>query len=132
MKNSGIIFRVFFHMNTSREKATQTPVIRSGSRLIYEVTIHHVGSLSSLRQREPTVIFFSNLRKAVESITAELALNNWPPKVNYTAVYRGVKQREFYSCDFDVAGTRVFRVKVVPRILNPVLPRLGIDENPAK
>ena len=108
------------------------PKIRPSGRIIYEVTIHHVGSLNTIRQREPTVIFFSNLQKAVDAIAAELALNNWPQKVNYTAVYRGVKQRGFYSCDFDVAGTRVFRIKVVPQVLNPVLPRLGIDENPAK
>ncbi|AKD58838.1 hypothetical protein SD10_27845 [Spirosoma radiotolerans] len=107
-------------------------MFKLSGRTIYEVTIQYVGSLSALRQREPTVIFFSNLRKAVDAITAELALNNWPPKVNYTAVYRGVKQRQFYSCDFNVAGARVFRIKVVPRVLNPALPRLGIDENPAK
>lgn len=105
---------------------------RPSGRVIYEVTIQHVGSLNTIRQREPSVIYFSNLRKAVDAITAELALNNWPPKVNYTAVYRGIKQREFYGCDFDVAGTRVFRIKVVPRILNPALPRLGIDENPVR
>ena len=110
------------------EKALLRPI----DRIIYEVSMQHVGSLNSLRQREPTVIFFSNLRKAVDAITAELALNNWPQKVNYTAVYRGVKQRDFYSCDFDVAGTRVFRIKVVPHVLNPALPRLGIDENPVK
>ncbi len=104
--------------------------IRPTGRIIYEVTLLPVGTLNTVRQREPTVIFFSNLRKAVDAITAELALNNWPVKVNYTAVYRGVKQRDFYGCDFDVAGTRVFRIKVVPRILNPALPRLGIDENP--
>lgn len=106
--------------------------IRPTSRTIYEVTIQHIGSLSVLRQREPTVIYFSNLRKAVDAITAELALNNWPPRINYMAVYRGIKQRNFYSCDFNVAGTRVFRIKVVPQILNPALPRLGIDENPEK
>ena len=110
------------------EKALLRPI----DRIIYEVSMQHVGSLNSLRQREPTVIFFSNLRKAVDAITAELALNNWPQKVNYTAAYRGVKQRDFYSCDFDVAGTRVFRIKVVPQVLNPALPRLGIDENPVK
>jgi len=109
---------------------TEKTVMRPTGRVIYEVTLLPVGSLNNIRQREPTVIFFSNLRKAVDAITAELAFNNWPPKVNYTAVYRGVKLRDFYSCDFDVAGTRVFRVKVVPRILNPALPRLGIDENP--
>ncbi|GAB3501940.1 hypothetical protein GCM10027341_29340 [Spirosoma knui] len=112
---------------------TAKPVrIKPSSRLIYEITTQYVGSLNTLRHREPTVIFFSNLRKAVDAISAELALNNWPPKVNYTAVYRGVKLRGFYSCDFDVAGTRVFRIKVVPRELNPALPRLGIDENPGR
>lgn len=119
-------------MNDLSDNTPKHPVLKQSSRIIYEVTIQHVGSLSALRQREPTVIFFSNLRKAVDAITAELALNNWPPRVNYTAVYRGVKQRDFYSCDFNIAGARVFRIKVVPRVLNPALPRLGIDENPEK
>ncbi|GAB3987026.1 hypothetical protein GCM10028807_05730 [Spirosoma daeguense] len=119
-------------MHDFSNNVPKEPSLRLGSRVIYEVTIHYVGSLTTLRQRDPTITFFSNLRKAVDAVTAELALNNWPPKVNYTAVYRGVKQRQFYSCDFDVAGTRVFRVKVVPRLLNPPLPRLGIDENPTK
>lgn len=110
----------------------QTVVLRPAGRTIYEVTIQHVGSLTTLRQREPTITFFSNLRKAVDAVTAELVLNNWPPKVNYTAVYRGVKLRGVYGCDFDVAGTRVFRIKIVPRMLNPALPRLGIDENPVR
>lgn len=119
-------------MTTSPLSNQKGPKIRLSGRIIYQVTTQHVGSLNTLRQREPTSIFFSNLRKAVDAITAELALNNWPQKVNYTAVYRGVKQRGFYSCDFDVAGTRVFRLKVVPQVLNPALPRLGIDENPVK
>ena len=107
-------------------------LLRPATRIIYEVSMQHIGSLNTLRQREPAIIYFSNMRKAVDAITAELALNNWPQKVNYTAVYRGVKQRGFYSRDFDVAGTRVFRIKVVPQVLNPALPRLGIDENPVK
>ncbi|MDB5241175.1 MAG: hypothetical protein JWP57_1800 [Spirosoma sp.] len=119
-------------MNPLPDTAQKLSKIRLSGRIIYEVTIQHVGSLNAIRQRESTIIFFSNLRKAVDAVTAELALNNWPQKVNYTAVYRGVKQRGFYSCDFDVAGTRVFRIKVVPQILNPALPRLGIDENPVK
>jgi hypothetical protein len=109
----------------------KSAVFRPSGRKIYEVPNQHIGSLASLRQREPTIVFFSNLRKAVDAITAELALNNWPPRINYTAVYRGVKERAFYSCDFNVAGTRIFRIKVTPRVLNPALPRLGIDENPA-
>ncbi|HLL97150.1 MAG TPA: hypothetical protein VK404_19410 [Spirosoma sp.] len=119
-------------MNQLPDSATKSSKIRLSGRIIYEVTIQHVGSLNAIRQRESTVIFFSNLRKAVDAVTAELALNSWPQKVNYTAVYRGVKQRGFYSCDFDVAGTRVFRIKLVPQVLNPALPRLGIDENPVK
>lgn len=106
--------------------------MRPTGRIIYEVSIQSVGSLTALRHREPTVTYFSNLRKAVDAITAELAFNGWPPKVNYTAVYRGIKLRGVYGCDFDVAGTRVFRIKVVSRILNPALPRLGIDESPVK
>ena len=105
--------------------------MKSVTVLIYEVTLQYIGSLTAIRQREPSVVFFSNLRKAVDAITTELLLNNWPMKINYTAVYRGVKQRGFYACDFDVVGTKVFRIKVVPRVMNPVLPRLGIDENPA-
>lgn len=119
-------------MNQLENRDEKSSKIRPTGRIIYEVTVQYVGSLNAIRQRESTVIFFSNLRKAVDAIAAELALNNWPQKVNYTAVYRGVKQRGFYSCDFDVAGTRVFRIKVVPQVLNPALPRLGIDENPAK
>ncbi|MCK8491903.1 MULTISPECIES: hypothetical protein [Spirosoma] len=117
-------------MKSLEEKAEKESKIRPTGRIIYEVTIQHIGSLNAIRQRETSVIFFSNLRKAVDAITAELAITNWPPKVNYTAVYRGIKQREFYSCDFDVAGTKVFRIKIVARVLNPALPRLGIDDNP--
>lgn len=106
--------------------------MKSSTKVIYEITMQHIGSLNTLRQREPNTIFFSNLKKAVEAISAELLVNNWPLKINYTAVYRGVKQRNFYSCDFDVAGTKVFRIKVVPCVLNPALPRLGLDENPVK
>ena len=102
----------------------------SPARTIYEVTVLPVGSLNAVRHREPTVVFFSNLRKAVDAITGELALNGWPAKINYTAVYRGVKDRGFFSCDFEVGGTRVFRVRVLPKLLNPPLPRRGMDESP--
>jgi hypothetical protein len=117
-------------MQNYTETQRRELLIRPTGRVIYEVSLQYVGTLNTIREREPSIIYFSNLRKAVDSVTAELAMNNWPPKVNYTAVYRGVKQRGFYNCDFDVANARVFRVKVIPRVLNPALPRLGIDENP--
>ena len=122
--------RVLIPFLKSANILVNTSSIRPTGRTIYEVSIQHIGSLTTLRERDSTVVFFSNLRKAVDAITAELAFNNWPPKVNYTAVYRGIKERDFYTCDFAVAGTRVFRIKITPRTLNPALPRLGIDENP--
>lgn len=123
---------VLIHFLESANIVVNTSTLRPTGRIIYEVSIQHIGSLTTLRERDTSVVFFSNLRKAVDAITAELAFNNWPPKVNYTAVYRGIKERNFYSCDFAVAGTRVFRIKITPQILNPALPRLGIDENPEK
>ncbi|WP_266368566.1 hypothetical protein [Tellurirhabdus rosea] len=106
--------------------------MRSQAQTIYEVTVQYIGSLNTLRQREPFVVYFSNLTKAVENITNHLALNGWPPKVNYTAVYRSLKQRGSYHCDFDVAGARVFRIRITPRTLNPVLTTMGIDERPSE
>ncbi|QJD77827.1 hypothetical protein [Spirosoma rhododendri] len=113
------------------ESAKKVPKVRSAGRVLYEVSVSYTGSLNTVRQREPVVTFFSNLRKAVDAVVGELAINNWPVKVNYTAVYRGIRERGFYACDYDLRGLRVFRIRIVPRVLNPVLPRLGIDENPA-
>lgn len=104
--------------------------MRKQSQTIYEVTIQYIGSLNSLRQREPFTVFFSNLKKAIETIIGQLALNGWPIKINYTAVYRSLKQRGSYQCDFDVAGAKVFRIRIVSQTLNPVLTTLGIDEKP--
>lgn len=98
---------------------------------IYEVRITYIGSLTGLREREPFVCYFSNLKKTVENLTAQLALNGWPLKINYTAVYRGLKMKNKYHCDFEVAGYKVFRISITPCVLNPVLTTLGIDEMPA-
>lgn len=106
--------------------------MRSQSQTIYEVTTQSIGSLNAIRQREPFIVYFSNLTKAVDNLKSQLALNGWPPKVNYTAVYRSLKQRGWYQCDFDVAGTRVLRVRIVSRTLNPVLTTMGIDEKPTE
>jgi hypothetical protein len=106
--------------------------MRSHSQVIYEVTVQYIGSLNTIRQREPFTVYFSNLKKAVESIINHLALNGWPITVNYTAVYRSLKQRGNYHCDFDVAGARVFRIRIIPQILNPVLTTMGIDEKPTE
>ncbi len=113
------------------KSSKKAPRIRSAGRPLYEVTVSYTGSLNTVRQREPVITFFTNLRKAVDAVVGELAINNWPINVNYTAVYRGIRERGFYACDYDLKGLRVFRIRIMPRVLNPVLPRLGIDENPA-
>ena len=97
---------------------------------IYEVRITYIGTLTTLRERPPFVTHFSNLKKAIENITAQLALNGWPLKINYTAVYRSLKSKEKFTCDFDVAGHKVFKITITPKILNPTLSTLGIDEMP--
>lgn len=97
---------------------------------IYEVRITYIGSLSNLRQREPFITYFSNLKKTIENISAQLALNGWPLKINYSAVYRSLQAKGKYTCDFDVAGHKVFKITITPHLLNPTLTTLGIDEMP--
>lgn len=97
---------------------------------IYELAIIPTGSLNSIRSKEPHFVFFSNLKKTLENLAAALALNGWPQKINYSAVYRSLKDRGKYFIEFDVAGNKVFRVVITPKILNPVLPTLGIEEMP--
>jgi hypothetical protein len=77
------------------------------------------------------VSYFSNLKKTIENIAAQLVINGWSAKINYTAAYRNLKARGKYSCDFDVAGHKVFKIVITTKILNPNLSTLGIDEMPA-
>ena len=97
---------------------------------IYEVRITYIGSLNNLRQREPFVTYFSNLKKTIENISSQLALNGWPLKINYSAVYRSLQAKGKYTSDFDVAGHKVFKITITPYTLNPTLTTLGIDEMP--
>jgi len=94
------------------------------------VRITYIGSLAALRQREPFVTYFSNLKKTIENLNVQLALNGWPMKLNYSAVYQSLKIKEKYSCDYDLAGHKVFKITITPQILNPILSTLGIDEIP--
>jgi hypothetical protein len=99
-------------------------------QIIYEVRVSYIGSLNEIRKREPLVVYFSNLKKTMENIAGQLALNGWPIKINYSAVYRGLQIRDVFHADFDVAGNKVFRITISKKILNPVLNTLGIDEMP--
>lgn len=99
--------------------------------IIYEVTIQYIGSLNDVRKREPFVVYFSNLKRAIECVQTNLAINGWEQKkVNYTAVYRTLKIKNKFVCDFDAMKTKFFQVIIVPRTINPKLTTLGIDEHP--
>jgi hypothetical protein len=101
-------------------------------RTIYELAVYPIGSLNTIRKKEPYFAYFSNLKKTVECITHVLAINGWPVKINYTAVYRSLKDRGTFSRDFSVEGSKVFNVTITPQILNPALTTLEIEEMPYK
>lgn len=99
--------------------------------IIYEVTIQYIGSLNDVRKREPFIVYFSNLKRAIECVQTNLAINGWEQKkVNYTAVYRTLKIKNKFVCDFDAMKTKFFQVIIVSKTLNPKLTTLGIDEYP--
>lgn len=100
--------------------------------IIYEVSINYIGSLNEVRRREPFIVYFSNLKRAIECLQTNLAINGWEQKkVNYTAVYRTLKIKEKFVCDYDVKRIKFFQVIISKKTLNPLLTTLGIDENPA-
>lgn len=99
--------------------------------IIYEVTIQYIGSLNDVRKREPFIVYFSNLKRAIECVQTNLAINGWEQKkVNYTAVYRTLKIKNKFVCDFDALKIKFFQVIIVSKTLNPKLTTLGIDEYP--
>ncbi len=100
--------------------------------VIYEIKIEYIGSISELRKRENFVVYFSNLKRAVESVQSNLALNGWEQKnVNYSAVYRSMKQKGKFSAEFSEQKVKFFKVHICTKILNPILNTLGIDEHPS-
>jgi hypothetical protein len=118
LKNNAIIFQNIYYFSAMQQQ------------IIYEVKVSYIGSLSTIRVREPFVVYFSNLKKTIENISGQLALNGWPIKINYSAVYRSLKIKDVFHTDFDVAGQKVFRITISKKTLNPVLNTLGIDEKP--
>jgi hypothetical protein len=99
--------------------------------IIYEVCINYISSANEVRKREPFVVYFSNLKRAIEALQTNLAVNGWEQKkVNYTAVYRMLKIKDKFVCDFDVAKVKFFQVVIFKKTLNPRLSTMGIDEHP--
>ncbi|MFN3848684.1 MAG: hypothetical protein ACK4NY_04615 [Spirosomataceae bacterium] len=99
--------------------------------IIYEVSVNYIGTLNEVRKREPFVVYFSNLKRAIEALQTNLAINGWEQKkVNYTAVYRTLKIKEKFVCDYDVARVKFFQITISKKTLNPHFSTMGIDEHP--
>ncbi|WP_309959029.1 hypothetical protein [Arcicella sp. BE139] len=59
-----------------------------------------------------------------------LVINGWESKINYTAVYRSLKEKGKYTTEFRIANNKVFKIVITPRTINPSLTMLGIEEKP--
>jgi hypothetical protein len=97
---------------------------------IYEVAVISIGSLNTIRQKETVFNYFSNLSKCLDQLKAALAINGWDSKVNYTAVYRSLKEKGKFVAEFSLAGNKIFKVVITSRMINPALTTLGIEEKP--
>ncbi len=99
-------------------------------QIIYEVAVIPIGSLNSIRTKETIFTYFSNLKKCIESVSTSLAINGWENKINYTAVYRSIKEKGKFIVEFNLAGNKVFKLQVKSRTINPSLSMLGVEEKP--
>ncbi|MFC0184875.1 hypothetical protein SAMN04515674_11066 [Pseudarcicella hirudinis] len=97
---------------------------------IYEVAVIPIGNLNALRQKETAFSYFSNLSKCIDLLAASLAINGWETKVNYTAVYRSLKEKGRYAVEYKIEGNKVFKITITPRTINPSLTMMGIEEKP--
>jgi hypothetical protein len=100
------------------------------ARYIYELSVIPIGTLNTIRKKEPHYAYFSNLKKTVECLTAVLAMNGWPVTINYSSVYRSMQTRGKFNKDFEIGGNKVFKVLISTKELNPALTTLGIEEMP--
>ena len=97
---------------------------------IYEVAVIPIGSLNTIRQKETIFNYFSNLSKCLDQLKSALAINGWDSKINYTAVYRSMKEKGKFVAEFSLAGNKIFKVTIMARTINPALTMLGIEEKP--
>jgi hypothetical protein len=99
---------------------------------IYEVKVEPLLQADPTMKLVPTVTYFSNLKKAIETIRIVLEANGWPVTVNYAAAYRQLPEMGMYSTVFVVENVRYFRLTITRRTINPALTGLGIEEMPRK
>ncbi|MFB0906874.1 MAG: hypothetical protein ACI9V1_003321 [Spirosomataceae bacterium] len=101
--------------------------------VIYKITVSQKYSALYIRESEPIISYYSNLKRTVEAIQTTLAVQGWDKnRVNYSAVYRAIKERSKYVEDFNAEGTKFFQLIVEKVILNPSFTTLGIETSPIK
>ncbi len=99
--------------------------------VIYKVETSYLGGIPGIRSSLPVVSYFSNLKITVERILATLAVRGWEEhRVNYTAVYRSLKERDKYVTEISLREVKIFRMEITKVLLNPALNDLGIDQRP--
>lgn len=99
---------------------------------IYEVKVESFLQVDPNKKLAAELTYFSNLKKAVDTIRMVLEANGWPVTVNYTAVYRQLPEKGFFTTVFVVENVRYFRLTIVRRLINPTLTSLGIEEMPRR
>ena len=67
----------------------------------------------------------------MEAVSASLAINGWENNLNYTLVYRSIKEKGKFMAEFSLAGNKIFRLLITSRIINPTITMLGIEEKPS-
>ncbi|SOE22488.1 hypothetical protein SAMN06298216_2918 [Spirosomataceae bacterium TFI 002] len=97
----------------------------------YSVETSYRNDLVVIRPSEPYVAYFSNLSLAYKAIESNLAMNGWPlDKINYTGIYRLIKQRGIATITLKVIGSSILTIKVSKLDMNNPLEKLGIDAYP--
>jgi hypothetical protein len=97
---------------------------------IYEVKVESIILSNPFRTSEPTFTYFSNLKRAVDTIRIVLGSQGWPITISYSTVYRDLNLRSIYFQTFSAEGVRYFQLTISRRVINPHLTTLGIDEMP--
>ncbi|HEV7351137.1 hypothetical protein [Telluribacter sp.] len=97
---------------------------------IYEVKVETTVLANPFSSAEPTYTYFSNLKRAVDTIRIVLGAQGWPIPISYSSVYRDLKLRNLYFQTFSAEGVKYFQLTITRRIINPHLTTLGIDEMP--
>jgi hypothetical protein len=97
----------------------------------YSVETSYRNEVIVIRPSEPYIAFFSNLTLAYRAIESNLAINGWPLEgINYTAVYRVIKQRGVATITLKVVGSSILTIKITKQLMNNPLEKIGIDPYP--